>query len=452
LYRISVIAVLTLLASVAVADDTLWTRIYAGESVAMDQGIAVAAAGNEVFVAGLEQEMTPNILLIRYHSNGDLAWARAHDLDTMEFVTGIVIGNDTSPVVCARLQNGPNPSLLLVKFTKDGDTVWTRRRAGMQPTAITRDGSGAVFVWGSLMGATPSETLSLLKYGSDGTLAWQKALRFRDVNQSAGATAVSDGVFAAATAMDTTGARQVLVKFNTSGDTAWTRGLDTLNGTVPLGMASDLTGGVYLSAMRGAQTMVAHFLTGGNLDWLQSVDVQQTPQGLDLTDADPSGRAVLAGSGVNQQLKVVTLTPGGSVYSTSFGPESLPLNVSGVAADADGHPVVVGSTQTPPPSCITVKLAGSAAVEETPAGPLRPTAGAAKVLTAGVMLSVNVAVAGNYTVTLLDVKGGVVKRVYDGFLSAGEHRFAAGALAAGSYFLRTAGKSGDVESRLAQVK
>jgi hypothetical protein len=43
---IAVVAILTLFASAALADDTLWTRTFAGESSNMDQGKSVVTIGN----------------------------------------------------------------------------------------------------------------------------------------------------------------------------------------------------------------------------------------------------------------------------------------------------------------------------------------------------------------------------------------------------------------------
>jgi hypothetical protein len=450
LKNIVVIAALAVLATTALADDTLWTRVYRSESAAMDRGKSVATIGNEIFVAGTEQAMTANILLIRYEADGDTEWVRALDIDTMEMASDVAVGSDTAPVVCAQIQAATS-RLLLVKYNKSGDTLWTRRRSGMNPISVAVDGQNAVYVWGSLSGTMPDESLGLFKYASDGTPAWEKVLSWGTMNRCAGLAATSDGVVAIASCNDSTGGHRWLVKFNSSGDTVWRRALDTLGGD-PQSVTCDPAGAMYVGLSRGAQTGVARCSTNGRTEWLRSVEVQPGADAQNLTALDAAGRLHVAGTTPQQRLVVVKLTAAGDIYSTNFGPESLFFMLSGVAADAAGRPVLTGTTQSVPPSCVTIMLSGTVALEEARPAPAQAVVRNGGTRVAGTPLTVCVSRAGSYRVELFDARGSRVQRLHSGFLTAGEHPLALTTTAAGSYFLRVTGEGSQTATKLVQVR
>ncbi len=447
---IAVMAILAVLASAALADDTLWTRTFKGESAAMDRGKSVATIGNEIFVTGMEQGLTANVLLIRYKANGDTAWARAYDLDTMEVASDVAVGSDTSPVVCAQVQ-GATPKLLLVKYNKNGDTAWTRHRVGMNPISVAVDDQNAVYVWGGMYGTAQDESLGLFKYASDGTPVWEKTLAWGNMNRCAGLAATASGVVALANCNDSVGGHHWMIKFNSSGDTVWRQALDTLGGDAQ-SVVCDPSGTIYVGASRGSQVGVARCSTSGRAEWIRNVDVQPGPEAQNLIAFDSDDRVVVAGTVQGQRLAVVKLTETGDIYSTNYGPESLAIMVFGVAADAGGHPVVTGVTQTPPPACITIKFSGTVGVEEGLARPNAARPAGARIARAGTPVTVSVRSTGAYTVALFDARGTLVQQVHDGFLGAGDHRFTVSAPAAGSYYLRVTGAGSVAETKLVQVK
>jgi hypothetical protein len=445
------VAILTLLFALAPADDTLWTRAYSYPGSATDQGNAVAVLGNEIFVAGTDQSSASNILIIRYHSNGDTVWTRVCVLDSTDVVTDVAVGDDSAPVVCAQVQ-GKQPVLLLAKFSKTGDTVWTRHRARMQATRIALDNSGAVYVWGSLYGAAANESLGLFKYGADGTPAWEKTLTFGTMNQSAGLALAPDGGFiAAANISDSTGMHSTLFKFTSSGDTAWKRSPARLVGGNIEAVACEPSGSFYVSMPQASQTTVARCSTDAQVDWLESEPIQSLSGDCNMLAIDPDAHLVVAGVNASQQIQVIKLTQAGQPYANDTGPDS--VTVYGLAADTAGDPIVVGMAHyTSPPACLTVKFTGAAGATEGGRPLLSGRPQSSRVGRADIPLVINVKSAGRYSVLLLDARGSVVRQLCGGFLSAGDHSFTPGPLAAGSYFLKVFGRSGASGSKLVQVK
>ena len=193
--KVSVIALVALAfcVSSALAADTLWTRTYSGPGANMDQGRAVATIGTDIYVTG--QEMTPsepNVLVVKYHANGDTAWARTFNLDTMEQPVDIAVGSDSGPVVCVSMLGMP-PAFRVIKLDKDGDTVWTRRRNGVQATNLALDDDGNVFVLGAAFGTMPNESLYLGKYTPAGAQDWQKTFVLGTNHQTGGACCDASG-------------------------------------------------------------------------------------------------------------------------------------------------------------------------------------------------------------------------------------------------------------------
>ena len=184
-----------------------------------EAGTAVAAIGTDVYVAGTVTNASPDILLVKYHGNGDTVWSRVLNLDLSEKTVGVVVGPDSAPVVCVAVQSLPT-KLSLVKFNKNGDTVWTRHRVGFNPTGVALNASNEVFVFGSSGVSTPYDSLALLRYSAGGALMFDNTRRLGPSHTSAGCAV--DGIGNLIGAVSISG-HSNLLKFDGIGDTLWRR-------------------------------------------------------------------------------------------------------------------------------------------------------------------------------------------------------------------------------------
>jgi hypothetical protein len=134
-------------------------------------------------------------------------------------------------------------SYITIKYSPDGDTLWTRayRKSDLNsPRAMAVDASGNVYVTGrasygytELSGSYVGGHFATIKYSSAGDTLWTRV--FTD---AIGATALavdsSGNVYVAGYALTNTGSiyepiyhgSVVTVKYNSEGDTLWTRQYD----------------------------------------------------------------------------------------------------------------------------------------------------------------------------------------------------------------------------------
>jgi len=452
--KIAVMAVLALVvASPALAGDTLWTRTYAGAGATVDRGSAVATIGDEIYVAGQERVGSFNLLVIHYRADGEVAWARTFDIDTEETVNDIVAQPDSSLYICVKIE-APTPSSRLVKLSKTGDTVWTRKSARLNATNIAVDDSGNVFVYGSLLGAVMNDSFCLIKYKADGTQDWRHTYRFGDQNSAAGLCADHDGsVVGVGVVNDQEGPHAMAVRFTPAGDTAWTHYYPELTGATLGGVAVDLTGFIVFTASIGSGITVARCSTSGPIDWRVEVPLRSLPMVYNTVVCDADTNIVVGGQDSSNCVGFAKLTWGGG--AVCMGSSDVVAMPYGLAVDASKRPIVVGQRNLPPPPCcFTVKFTGVPGVAEsvapTPAGAAVRVG--ARLVRPGTALSVEVSVPGRYSLALFDARGALVRRLHDGQLAAGVHRFNPGRLAAGSYCLMIAGKTGASEVKIIQVR
>jgi hypothetical protein len=453
--RVSVIAlfVIAACASPALAEDTLWARTYSGQGAEMDQGRAVACIGTDIYVTVQEMAPEPNVVVIRYRANGDTAWARTFNLDTMEQPVDIVVGSDSGPVVGVQVM-GASPAYRVIKLSKAGDTVWTRKQDGVSVSNIALDASDNVYVFGSAFGTMPDESLCLVKYTSAGSQEWRKTWRLGVQHKTGGAVCDQSGnVLGAYMVQDSTGPRFGFAKFSSAGDSLFTAYPAEFQDLQVQSIAVDPEGFILVGATRGPQCLVARCSTNGRVSWLRPVPAAlPAPEGMNMLAAGADTCVYIGATDPGQNGIMVKLNREGVPVWT--GNSMLTGMFFGVALDAERRSVLVGMNQTPPLSALTVKFILSSGLVEGAQPEPRGRGSAIGVTLAGSgsAVSVQIQSAGNYSVNLYDARGAVVQRLHNGSLGVGNHSFKVGKLASGQYYLKVAGKSGAIESKLVQVR
>jgi hypothetical protein len=129
-------------------------------------------------------------------------------------------------------ENSTGSDILLIKYNSNGDTVWTRRYNSLNnadefPQGIVVDSIGNVYVTGYTGIGFGATKILLLKYSPAGNLIWEK-LYAEPGNSSQipsdikldrqGNIYLAGGYWIGSQAVN-----GITIKYNTSGDTIWTR-------------------------------------------------------------------------------------------------------------------------------------------------------------------------------------------------------------------------------------
>ncbi|MEZ4942162.1 MAG: SBBP repeat-containing protein [Saprospiraceae bacterium] len=117
---------------------------------------------------------------------------------------------------------------LTIKYNSEGDTVWTRRYEGAAPgpaggRAIHVDGSGNVYVTGSIQGASSGADLVTIKYNADGVELWAAVYKGNGVIDDVSHNMVVD-VFGNVYIVGHTGNSAIALKYNAMGVQQWKGG------------------------------------------------------------------------------------------------------------------------------------------------------------------------------------------------------------------------------------
>jgi len=182
---------------------------------------------------------------------------------------------------------GNNTDVVTAKLNSIGDTLWTRtydgKNSGDQGSSIKVDASGNVYVVGTI-GGNAGKDIITIKYNSVGDTLWTRAYNNTSVNQDEGGVALaidaSGNVYVTGNSDSDPSAAinddYVTIKYNSSGVQQW---IQTYNGTgnlgdIPVGLGVDNNGNVYVSGIsfNGVDDDYAtlKYNSAGTQIWLQT--------------------------------------------------------------------------------------------------------------------------------------------------------------------------------------
>ncbi len=165
------------------AGNQRWAVLYDGPSSGNDYGLALTTdADGNVYAAGYTSGDTTfwEMLLVKYDPVGSEAWASICATIDEDYCVGVAadgrghvytVGNSGSPYVL-------NWDYVTIKYdATNGETLWTRRYNGPadehdEARAIAVDRDGNVIVTGSSMGTGTNMDFLTIKYGPDGEVLW----------------------------------------------------------------------------------------------------------------------------------------------------------------------------------------------------------------------------------------------------------------------------------------
>lgn len=201
-------------------------------------GIAADSTGN-AYVSGTYLTGTDlDLWLAKFNPAGETIWTRTFNFAAAEIGYRLALDASGNIAASAYIGDFSTFDILVLKLTPDGDTIWTRvydRTPNDAPCGLAVDPNGSIVVAGSASKDTTNSDALVLKYNSNGVLAWDNVFDFDVDDAVTGAACDSAGdIYVAGYA----GADYVYdcltMKLDSSGSVLWTAvygGSDTEAGT-----------------------------------------------------------------------------------------------------------------------------------------------------------------------------------------------------------------------------
>ena len=171
---------------------TIWTRRFGSPLKSEDRSWCLCrdSAGSIITAGGsiADYGVGWDFLLIKYDPAGDQVWLRRYDspFHSDDKPVAIAVGPEDCLYIAGFSKHKPSREspradcdVSLVKYSARGDTLWTRfynGRAGRDDGAVgvAVDRAGNCYVAAKLTNRTPVTDIALLKYRTDGSLAWSR--------------------------------------------------------------------------------------------------------------------------------------------------------------------------------------------------------------------------------------------------------------------------------------
>ncbi|HEY6951017.1 MAG TPA: SBBP repeat-containing protein, partial [Bacteroidota bacterium] len=345
--------------------------------------MAVDGSGN-FFIVGTAKSTvflgSEDIVTIKYDATGNWQWTRLYNgtgnyTDAGLAVTADASGNSYVVGKSAATGSG-NFDYITIKYNSTGDTVWTRRfdMAGGTDyaSAVAVDGSGNVFVTGTVTDGGGYYDAMTIKYNSSGDSLWASVLTAGNSANEQGCGIGLDNsgnVFVSGTAALTGSTAAFLAKYNTSGTMQWdTTYASTANYTnTVIGMITSTTGTNVVFGTTSAQGsssrdyLVLKYDSSENFLWSANyASSDNSGDGATAIAVDDSGYIYATGSvftalGGLDDIYTVKLSPAGdTLWSKKYDGGSTDIGRA-IAVDAQGNVYVAGETYQSAWKVVTIK-------------------------------------------------------------------------------------------------
>jgi uncharacterized delta-60 repeat protein len=275
----------------SVNGDSVWEFVDNNTYVAQISSMKFDNQGN-IILAGYDGTSSSDYVTMKIDTQGNQIWYSTYnnngpnevnkiwdmcvDTDGYTYVTGI------SDDIVNFYQD-----IHTIKYDPNGDTVWMRRFNGLSNyfdsgRKILVDPNKNVFVGGTISKQTPaSSDIVLIKYDSTGNLMWTSYYDYQPASQSF--DEITDMKMDNAGNIYMTGTsssdnsqatvRIVTIKFNTNGDTLWTKRWGNSGAKAPQKMVIDnqtniyITGFFYDNDGTGYNALTLRYNSLGVLKW-----------------------------------------------------------------------------------------------------------------------------------------------------------------------------------------
>jgi hypothetical protein len=227
-----------------------WIRQFGGEGPSNDELNAVAVDGG-IYVAGNSSGSLPDdtavfgVFLRRYDANGAVAWTRQFGTSGTQAVLGVAAAADavyvvgvTRDPIDGQATFGDSDGFVC-RFTAEGDQRWCRIVGTPEfddTASAVADATGvyiAGYTWGTLAGQTKNGAFTdayIQKYDTDGNTVWTRQFGSSDVTRAEAIAADGVALYVAGAVRGSlggqapAGATDVFVRsYDMSGNELWTR-------------------------------------------------------------------------------------------------------------------------------------------------------------------------------------------------------------------------------------
>jgi uncharacterized delta-60 repeat protein len=233
--------------------DTIWTRRYCGPVNSSDHAnaIAVDLLGNVYVTGGSDNDF----VTIKYNSNGEILWFNRYDgpANLGDAASHIALDNSGNVYVAGTsYATGVNFDYATIKYNSAGTEQWAQRydgpgNSGDNLRDLKVDVQGNIYITGYSMGVGTAEDCATIKYNTNGDTVWvRRYCRPGFVSDVANALTLDTQGNVYVTG---SGGGFVTIKYNSIGDTGWVRHYNRPGTTsnFSYGLAVDADGNVYVT-------------------------------------------------------------------------------------------------------------------------------------------------------------------------------------------------------------
>ncbi|MFQ5873158.1 MAG: SBBP repeat-containing protein, partial [Dehalococcoidia bacterium] len=254
-------------------------------------------------------------------------------IDPTSPITAYVAGSVWGPM--AGQSHSGRKDVFIRKYSDDAGELWTRQFGTAevdQPTGLTLDSTGNVYIAGSTLGVLPSQSqigstdIFVRKYNSDGEEVWTLQAGTTEADDVAGIAADQTGNLylagstrgALADETHLGGSDAFLQKYALDGELIWTRQFGSVGSDEVLAVAVGPSGGVYVTGVSQGVTFLRKYDSEGALIWSRQFESEQIGFVRSLV-VDDAGRAYVVGW-TSEPLLGQTIQGGRDAFLAQIGP------------------------------------------------------------------------------------------------------------------------------------
>lgn len=304
-----------------------WVTSYNSPTNGSDEPRAIVSdnSGN-IYIAGLSPASNTgnDFVTVKYNSAGIQQWAaRYHNPDGQDDnVRGIALDASGNVYVTGSVSmGGSNGIMMTVKYNSSGEQQWAKQLGepvaspaapGNGKSSIAVDASGNIYVGGSRrFGSGQNTSYLLVKYNTNGDSLWTRTYKGTHFLAGLGSGIVCvkvDGNFVYVTGKSfdqnpdlSTSCFSTTIKYDLSGSSQWIRKDTLINGSDEvIGMDKDPSGNIIVTCDHGFDILTLKYNSAGALLWKKSytgISGIYYDRVTDL-DIDPLGNVYLTGNSV----------------------------------------------------------------------------------------------------------------------------------------------------------
>ena len=277
----------------SVDGDSIWHFVDPNTFTAQVKGISFDSQGN-IILAGFELGggISSEYVTMKIDPDGNQLWHNTfnnYGPNETNNIYSMCVNQNDEIIVTGTCDDAINfyTDLVTIKYAPDGETVWLRQFNGPEnyydsAASIRCDVNGNIIVAGTVSSQNPAQTdVVLLKYSDTGELLWDQYYDYAPAPQSfdyatdlqldenGNIYLVGSSSYSNAQATN----RLLTAKFNSAGDTLWTRRWGPQGDKVPKQLLLDDGDNVYIGGYyyndggTGYDGIVLRYTANGSLVW-----------------------------------------------------------------------------------------------------------------------------------------------------------------------------------------